>query len=132
VLSPQARQRRGFRVESLSTSTRTSYEALHGEVRGQRELDAFEERLADDTRTPVPDQVAFRLDFPAFLQTLTERDRRMALALAEGHQARDVAHRFGVSPGRVTQLRQQWRREWHAFQGETPKGEGRPAPNAAT
>jgi FixJ family two-component response regulator len=56
---------------------------------------------------------------PAFLQTLTERDRQMALALAEGHAARRVADQFGPSPGRVTQLRRQWQREWLLFRGET-------------
>jgi hypothetical protein len=119
VLSPKAQRRRGFRVERLPASTRTAFDRLYAEVHGQRQQDTLEECLRDNTRTAVVDQVVFKLDFAAFLQTLTDRDRQMALALAEGHAASHVADRFGLSPGRVTQLRQQWQREWHAFQGES-------------
>ena len=117
VLSRKA-QRRGFRVEPLPASTRASFDNLYAEVHGQQKQDALEECLRDNTQTPVPNQVAFRLDFPAFLQTLTERDRQMALALAEGHLAKHVADQFGLTAGRVTQLRQQWQRQWLVFQGE--------------
>ena len=70
------------------------------------------------TRTPVPDQAAFRLDFPPFLASLSERDRRLAAYLALGHSAVAAARRFGLSPGRVTQLRQRWCRQWRIRQGE--------------
>jgi hypothetical protein len=121
ALARKAQRRRAFSVEPLLVSTRTSHESLYATVRGQREQDAFEERLRDNVQTPVPEQVAFRLDFPAFLRTLTERDRQLALALAAGQPAKEVAHRWGLSPGRITQLRQQWHREWRGFQGETPE-----------
>jgi hypothetical protein len=62
VLSERAQQRHGFRVERLPISTRTCHEELHG-VTGQRHLDAYEERLRDNTRTPPDEQAAFRLDF---------------------------------------------------------------------
>jgi hypothetical protein len=103
VLSRKAQNRHCFRVVSLPP------------VNG---LPAYEERLRDDTRTPVADQVAFRIDWPAFLQSLTERDRQMAHALAEDEPAKEVAQRFRVSPGRVTQLRRRWHRDWRDFQGE--------------
>lgn len=119
ALSRKAQQRRGFTVEYLPATTRTSFEERYADVGGQRRQDILEECLQDDTRTPVPDQVAFKLDFPAFLHTLTERDRCMAVALAEGHAATQVAARFGLTVGRITQKRQEWRREWHNFQGET-------------
>jgi hypothetical protein len=118
VLSRKAQRLRGFRVEPLPASTRAAFESVYARIRGQQKSDALEEHLRDNTQTPVPEQVAFRLDFPAFLQTLTERNRQMALAMAEGHAARRVAERFGLSPGRVTQLRQQWQRAWLLFQGE--------------
>lgn len=131
VLSRKTQQRRGFRVESLAASNRTSHEARCCAVRGPRRATVFEEHLCDNTRTPVPDQVAFRLDFSAFLQTLTERDRRMALTLGDGHPAHEVAGRFRVSAARVTQLRQQWCRAWRVCQGETPERENAPGPFAA-
>lgn len=45
--------------------------------------------------TPVPDQVAFRLDLPAFLATLNERQRAMAADLASGMSTTEVAKRQG-------------------------------------
>jgi hypothetical protein len=104
VLSSKAQRRHGFRVMSLAPANR---------------LSAYEERLRDDRRTPVPDQVAFRIDWPAFLKTLTERDRQMTHALAEERAAKEVAQRFRISNGRVTQLRQRWHRDWLVFHGDT-------------
>ena len=119
VLSRKAQQRRGFRVEPLPAPAATACEGLYARARGRREQGALDECLRDSRKAPVPDQVAFRIDFVVFLGVLAERDRRMALALAEGHAAKQVARRFGLTPGRVTQLRQRWRRQWLAFQGET-------------
>lgn len=106
VLSPKARQRRHFHVFSLETVG-----------------NALTEHLADGGQTPVPDQVAARLDIPAFLQTLSERDRNLALQLADGHQANHVAARAGISPARLTQLRRQWFRVWRHFIGEVHDGQ---------
>lgn len=118
VMSFRAQRRRGFKVERLPTTCRTSHDDLYGTARGQRLLDEFEERLRDNRKTPVPEQVSFRCDFPAFLGSLSERDRRLARYLALGHRAKDAARRFGMSAGRVTQLRQGWCRDWHLSNGE--------------
>ena len=118
VLSKMAQRRHGFRVESLPVSTRTSFEKLHGSPNGRKQLDVFEEWLMDNTRTPVPDQVDFRIDFTFFLDSLTQRDRRLAHFLSLGHSGKQAADSFKLTPGRVTQLRQQWQREWRVMQGE--------------
>jgi len=55
----------------------------------------------------------FRIDFGAFLDELTERERGIVELLAVGEQARDVARRFGVSPGRITQIRQELRDRYY-------------------
>jgi hypothetical protein len=55
--------------------------------------------------TPVPDQVAFRIDFTDFLDTLNERQRAMAVDLASGMGTGEVAKRRGVTPGAVSQFR---------------------------
>ena len=57
VLSPVAQRKGGFRVEHLPASTHSPHEQLYATPRGQALLDAFEERLRDNTLTPVPDQV---------------------------------------------------------------------------
>jgi DNA-binding NarL/FixJ family response regulator len=118
VLSRKAQQKHGFRVEPLPRSTRRSHEELNGAILGQQHLDTYEEMLQDTHQWPVPDRAAFRVDFPAFLQSLSSRDRQLLRYLAEGNSGKLAARKFKLSPGRVTQLRQQFCREWHAMHGE--------------
>jgi hypothetical protein len=118
VLSRRAQQRYGFTVESLPASTRTSFAKIYSALRGQQEVDAYEERLRDNTVTPPPEAAAFRIDFTQFLRALGARDRELAHFLSLGHSAKEAARRFKVSQGRVTQLRQRWCRQWHALQDE--------------
>src|SRR5262245_14328397 len=119
VLSPRAQQRHGFRVERLPSATRTPHEQLYAEPHGQAMLDAFEERLRDNTVTPPPDQAAFRIDFPRWRGTRSERDRRVIDALMAGGRTQDVSRQFGLTPGRVSQLRRDFLEDWRRFTGET-------------
>ena len=117
VMSPAAQRRRGFRVEELLPSAAAG-ERPHGEPSGQRRQDAFEERLRDNTQSPVIAQVVFRLDFRAWLGTLAERNHQVVDDLMAGEGTGDVARKFGLSPGRVSQLRRQFQDDWDAFGGE--------------
>jgi hypothetical protein len=105
VLSGYARRKKCFSVERLDRFDKESGEWL--------------EAVVEDSRTPVPDQVAFRVDFPDWLRSQTPRNRRIAEALAVGSTTGEVARRFGVSSGRISQLRQRFHRSWHEFQGNT-------------
>ena len=118
VMSAVAQRRHGFRLERLPASTRTALEDLYGEPNGQRHLDEFEERLVDNTRTPVADAAAFRLDFPAWLVRQTERDRRIIADMMRDERTLDLAHKYGVSPGRIAQLRRAYHTDWRHFHGE--------------
>jgi len=118
VISALAQARHGFRVESLPRSFRRPQGDLYGTVRGQQHNDAFEEQLQDKRHWPVPDRAAFRLDFFDFFQTLSRRDRKIVRYLARGHSGKEAAQKFRLTPGRITQLRQAWRREWYARHGE--------------
>jgi hypothetical protein len=118
VLSFVAQQRHGFRVELLPTSTRNPHEQLYATPHSQALLDAFEERLRDNTQTPVADQVAFRIDFPAWLQTLTGRERRLVRAMACNERTKNLSKQFALSPGRISQLRREFRDSWRRFHGE--------------
>src|SRR5262249_47920652 len=60
----------------------------------------LEEALVDNTQTPPPEQVAFRLDFPAWLKTRSDRDRRLAEDLMTGERTLHVSTKFGLSPAR--------------------------------
>jgi hypothetical protein len=113
ALSPAAQRRRGFRVEELLPPA--ARERPRGEPSGQRRQDALEERLRDNTQMPVIDQVAFRCDFPAWLATLTARNRQVLDELMAGEGTGDVARKFSLSPGRVSQLRRQFEGGWAVF-----------------
>ena len=51
----------------------------------------WREAVIEDDSTPVPDQAAFRIDFPAWLGTQAARDRRVAEALAVGQTTGEVS-----------------------------------------
>lgn len=74
--------------------------------------------VVEDSCTPVADQAAFRCDFPAWLQRHSRRKRRIAVALSLGNTTADVAKKFGVSPGRVSQIRAELHGSWLRFHGE--------------
>jgi len=128
VLSERAQQRHGFHVESLPISTRTCHEELNG-ISGQRHLDAYEERLQDNTRTPPDEQAAFRIDFPSWLSTRTERDRRIIGDMAIGERTLALANKHGISPSRVSQLRRDFHDDWQIFTGEAGSTNDHPASN---
>jgi hypothetical protein len=120
VMSSKAQQRWGFQVESLPASTAASHDSLMGSVAGQRQQDAWEERLIDNTLTPVPDQAAFRIDFPAWLQSLTARERRLIHAMLLNERTQDLGKAFELSPGRISQMRREFHQDWLRFHGESP------------
>src|SRR4051812_26854228 len=80
AMSPVAQRTHGFHVGTLPAVSTLSGSPL-------------EEALKDNTRTPVDDQVAFRLDFPAWLMTYDQRRRDLIGAMAEGERTLDLAGR---------------------------------------
>jgi hypothetical protein len=72
--------------------------------------------LIDNTRSAVPEQAAFRVDFPRWRASLRRRDRRILDALAGGERTADAARRFKLSPGRISQLRREFEEGWEQFQ----------------
>jgi hypothetical protein len=115
VLNPATQRRRGFQVERLPAWHRAGHERLYADPHGQELFDAFEERLRDNRITPVPAQVAFRIDFPAWLATLTGRERRIIRAMSLGERTLDLARQFEVSPARISQLRREFHDGWVRF-----------------
>ena len=101
VYARQAQRHAGFRVVSLESNDPGS--GLWAEI------------LADDTLTPVPDQVAFRLEFGSWLADLKRRDRKLVRFLAAGNTPSEAAGRFGISRARVSQLRRELRMGWESF-----------------
>ena len=74
--------------------------------------------LADDKTTSPADLAAFRLDYPTWVNRFAKRDRRMIAALARGERTQDVARRFELSQGRISQKRREYEEDWHRYLGE--------------
>ena len=105
VLSEVAQQRLGFYVGKIPDFSTLSENPLA-------------EALIDNTRSPVPEQVQFRLDFPAWLRTRTQRDRRIIGDMMIGQRTLDLSKKYGISPGRVSQVRREFHDDWQRFCGE--------------
>jgi hypothetical protein len=104
ALSPLAQQRKGFAVSPLPGGS-----SLNGNV--------FDEALRDNTQTPPDEQCAFRIDFRAWRASRTERDRLVLDDLMVGGRTSEVAGKYGLSPGRVSQLRREFLLDWRRFCG---------------
>jgi hypothetical protein len=104
VFARTAQRRYGFAIERVD--------------RFDREGGEWVEATIEDSRTPVADQAAFRIDFPTWLATHTSRDRQIAETLALGHSTAETARLFRVSPGRISQLRRRFDDSWSEFQGD--------------
>ena len=104
VTSRHCQQRKAVRVRSLHD--------------WDDEEEQWREVLVEDKRATPADLAASRIDFPAWLQTLSRRDRKIALKLSEGESTSRVARLFRLSSGRVSQLRGELREAWRAFHGE--------------
>ncbi len=76
---------------------------------------AWMECLTDNRRTPVPDQAHFRLEFPRWLRMQTRRNRQIAERLSLGYSTAEVARKFSVSPGRISQIRRELHDSWQTF-----------------
>lgn len=104
VLSPRAQRRHGFHAAGIGSLVE------HGE---------WKDLAVGSRRYPVPDAVAFRVDFPDWLGRQSRRDRRIISALLSGKSATEVARQFGLTDGRVSQLRSGFAKSWRSFIGET-------------
>ncbi len=88
------------------------------------------EILVEDKRATPADVAACRIDFAEWLRRLTARLRKIALALAAGETTSAAARMFGVTPARISQIRELLRRSWEAYQGDPEIG-AQPQPAAA-
>jgi hypothetical protein len=111
AMSPVAQRRHGVTIGRLPDVS-----TLNG--------NPLSEALHDNTRSPVPEQVAFRLDFPGWLSSLGTRNRSIAQDMAQGHRTGELADAYGLSPARVSQLRREFHWDWQAFCGDLPASDG--------
>ena len=109
VLSPYAQRSKRFHVERLD-----SFDEQEGQ---------WQEALVEDRRAGPAEVATSRIDFAAWLRLLSTRTRRIALTLAAGETTGGAARKFGVTPGRISQLRQCLKASWERFQTQAPSRE---------
>jgi hypothetical protein len=103
VLSEYAQRQKGFQVDRLD--------------RFDREEGQWLEVLVEDRHAGPAEVACCRLDFRAWLRSLPGRLRKVAEVLASGETTGGAAERFGVSAGRISQMRRELATAWAAFQG---------------
>jgi hypothetical protein len=106
ITSTWCQQSMGVRVESLINRDPTNGE--------------WQQLLVEDRNALPSDIAVMRIDFRAWLKTLSPSQRRVAEHLATGERTQVVARMLQVSNGRISQMRAELERAWLSFQGETP------------
>ena len=106
VLSPYCQRQKHIVVERLD--------------KFDDEENAWVEVVVEDRHVGPAEVAATRLDFAAWLRSLPGRLRRIAKFLANGETTTAAAKKFEVSPGRISQIRQELKQAWQRFQGEQP------------
>ena len=104
VSSSYCQRANNFRVEHLD--------------RFERESETWRQVIVEDRRTGPAETATMRIDFAAWLKTLSPKRRRIATTLASGETTGATARKFHLSDGRISQLRRQLRDVWLIFQGE--------------
>ena len=111
ILSRYAQRKGGFTVIRLHRPDETA--------------GTWKELLVEDRSCTPAELAASRLDFDAWWRHLPRRNRRIAAELAAGSTTGETARRFGLTAGRISQLRRELAQNWREFTGE-------PAPADAT
>jgi hypothetical protein len=106
VTSHHVQRARGITVERL--------DVFDGEANEWREM------LLEDRKAGPAETAAIRIDVSAWFKNLGQKKRRIARMLARGETTSTVARIFGLSAGRISQLRLELQRSWNTFQGELP------------
>ena len=107
VASRVCQRQRGVKVERLS--------------RLSDDGKSWEEIVVEDKNAGPAEVAATRMDFSAWLKSLSHRDRRIAELLATGESTGRTAKTFDVSAARVSQLRRELKESWQAFVDELPE-----------
>ena len=101
VMSPANRRVRIERLEKYNSADAT-----------------WKEVVIEDRHAGPAETAAARLDLAQWFRSLPRRNRKIAKVLAYGESTAVAAKQFGVSPARISQLRQELRQSWRVLQGE--------------
>ncbi|PHR89740.1 MAG: hypothetical protein COA78_35670 [Blastopirellula sp.] len=103
VMSPYAQRIQGLRVEPLPIN--------------YSPRNTWSEILVEDKQAGPAEIAAIRLDFTAWLASLSIQDQKITNALSDGSTTKEVAKRQQLSPGRISQKRRELKESWQQFQG---------------
>jgi len=104
VLSERAQQRHGFSVSKLPDHSTLSTNPLT-------------EALAETPSYDPSELAAFRIDFPSWRRSHSQRYRRIIDDMLVGERTLELANKHGLSPARVSQLRREFHADWQRFTG---------------
>jgi hypothetical protein len=79
------------------------YAQIGNGIQIERQPSDWIDAIVQDRRAPVADQVAAKIDVGAWFATLTKRMKEIAKDLAFSCSTSEVAKKYGVTPGRVSQ-----------------------------
>ena len=97
------------RIEPAHIERLDQFDAAEGEWR---------EALVEDRKAGPAETAAARVEVAAWFRSLARKKRRIAQTLARGEGTGKVARMFGLTAGRVSQLRRELAESWEDFQGE--------------
>ena len=106
LMSPRAGVTKGITIERLDRFNQRT---------GQWREALVEDRTAGPAETAVA-----RIDWAAWLCSLSRRQRTIASVLATGETTGVAARRFRLSPARISQMRVWFRESWQRFHGDAP------------
>ena len=114
-------------ISSMHCRLQKGVRTVHFDALPDTSID-LKESILEDRRAGPAETAAARIDTAAWLGSLPVRNRRIAETLATGETTKATAKQFGVTPGRVSQLRRELETSWLSFQGEATVGRERSAP----
>ncbi len=79
----------------------------------------WREVLLEDRQAGPAETAAARIDVADWFKSLAHGRRQIAKTLARGETTNKVAHMFGLTAGRVSQLRLELKRSWESFQRQS-------------
>ena len=94
------------------------YAQIGNGIQTDRQPNNWIDAIVEDKRAAVADQVAAKMDFGAWFATLPQRMKEIAKDLAFGCSTSEVGKKYGLTPGRISQLRRMLEESWAAFQQE--------------
>ena len=81
---------------------------------------SWSEVLVEDRHAGPADTAIMRIDFAAWMKTLSRRLQKIAMFLANGETTTAASKRFRIAQCRISQIRRQLFESWHTFQGDMP------------